>query len=65
MYAPESRKSTTSPLRRSSFARDMARDAFGKLGHLHDGEWADHHDIHPGELTEKRIRAIWGVRRWH
>ena len=60
MYAPGVRKSISSPKRHSSFAHEITRFEFGKLGHLHDAQWADHVDIDPGGLAEKRFRAIWG-----
>ena len=62
MYAPESHKSNTSPRRRSSFAHDLMLSEFGKLGHQCDEQWADHVDVEPDELAEKRFRAIWGPR---
>ena len=45
--------------RQSNFARDIARDAFGRLGHLYDDQWADHVDLSPKTLTEKRKRVLW------
>ncbi len=62
MYARIPSKSSTSPKRRSSFAHELMLSEFGKLGHLNDGHWADHIDIDPDELFEKRFRAIWGGR---
>ncbi len=62
MYTQIPNKSSTSPKRRSSFARDMARDAFGRLGHLHDDQWANFFDASPDQLSEKRFRVIWGGR---
>ncbi len=59
MYAPDSPKSSTSPKRRSSFAADMARDAFGRLGHLHDNDWRDHNDISAEQLAQKRKQVLW------
>ncbi len=59
MYAPEAHKSITSPKRRASFAHELMLAEFGKLGHLHDAQWADHVDIDPGGLAEKRWRTIW------
>ncbi len=60
MYARIPSKSSTSPKRRSNFARDMARDAFGSLGHRFDDQWADHVDAQPNDIAEKRGLAIWG-----
>ena len=50
------------PRRQSNFARELMLSEFGKLGHLNDGQWADHIDVEPGELIEKRLLAIWGLR---
>ena len=61
MYNDDSRNSRT-PQRRSSFAHQMTLEQFGRLGHLHDGQWADYVDIGPDDLAEKRCRAIWGQR---
>ncbi len=49
-----------SPRRQSNFASDMARDAFGQLGHRFDDQWADHVGAHPNDIAEKRRLAIWG-----
>ena len=57
MYAPESCKSSASA--RSSFARSMMLEQFGKLGHLHDDDWRDHVDIDAKTLAEERARALW------
>ena len=40
----------------------MMLEQFGKLGHLCDEQWADHDDLDPETLAEKRFRAIWGRR---
>ena len=62
IYTHASHSSSASQKRRSSFARDMARDAFGRLGHLHDDQWANFTDTTPDQLFEKRHRATWGGR---
>ena len=62
IYTHASHSSSTSPKRRSSFAHEITLSEFGKLGHLNDGQWADHVDVEPDELAEKRFRAIWGPR---
>ncbi len=59
MYTQIPDKSSTSPNRRPSFAHEIMLAEFGKLGHLHDAQWADHVDIDPGGLAEKRWRTIW------
>ncbi len=63
MYARIPSKSSTSPKRRSSFAREMMLEQFGKLGHLCDEQWADHIDVSADQLAEKRQLAIWGGAR--
>ena len=60
MYADFDRSTSASPKRRSSFARELMLEQFGKLGHLRDEQWADHDDIDPEKLAEKRWLAIWG-----
>ncbi len=50
------------PNRHSSFAHQLMLSEFGKLGHLHDDQWADHVDVDPETLAEKRFHAIWGGR---
>ena len=62
MCARTSSKSSTSPKWRSSFAHEIMLAEFGKLGHLCDEQWADHVDVEPDELAEKRFRAIWRAR---
>ena len=60
MYADFDRSTSAPPKQRSSFAREMMLEQFGKLGHLHDDQWADHDDFDPETLAEKRWLAIWG-----
>ena len=58
MYNDDSRNSST-PKRRSSFARDIAAAEFG--GRYHGWrDWGEFEDLDPETLAEKRIRAIWG-----
>ena len=50
------------PPKRRTFARDIMLAEFGQFGHWSDGQWADHVDLDPKTLAEKRIRATWGKR---
>ena len=59
LYADFDRSTSASPKRHSSFARDMMLEQFGKLGHLHDGQWRDHVDITADQLAGKRKLVLW------
>ena len=59
MYAEFDRRTSTSPKRRFSFAHEMMLEQFGRLGHLHDGRWADHDDISAEQLAQKRKQVLW------
>ena len=45
--------------RHNDFARDLAASEFGGK-YWGWREWAGHVDSNPDEITEKRLRAIWG-----
>ena len=59
MYADFDRSTSASPKRRSSFARELMLEQFGKLGHLRDEQWADHDDISAEQLAQKRKQVLW------
>ena len=59
IYTLGSHSSSTAPERRSSFARELMLAEFGKLGHLHDDQWADHDDISAEQLAQKRKQVLW------
>ena len=65
MYSRHSRSSSSSPAstnqRHHSFAHEIMRSEFGKLGHLNDDQWSDLTDIGPDELAKKRRLVIWGA----